>query len=146
MATSASGGAQRGGWSYTLKTQNLMKDPPASQPSLSEGLRMGAFMAHRRVNMVADVDPNVDNRNFRRSNPVGERQELGPLSQRSGRETPAVQSPEAVRLRQQAQVDAAYRDPANMTTLEKTRANNMAGVSRAEQLDVYRRRRGPASR
>jgi len=54
----------RGGWSWTLQTENRMKDPQP-QLSLSQSLRLGAYCAHRQL-----VDVGPDYRNFRRSTPV----------------------------------------------------------------------------
>ena len=65
MATSLSGGAQRGGWSWTLTTKNVMQDPQP-QPSLSEDLRLSAGLAHRR-----QIYSGPEFRSYRRSNPLG---------------------------------------------------------------------------
>lgn len=54
----------RGGWSYTLPTENILKDP-RPQPSLSEGLRLGVGKAHRQ-----QVHGGDEFRNFRRSTPM----------------------------------------------------------------------------
>jgi hypothetical protein len=53
--------AGRGGWSTTIITENLMKDP-REQPSLSQGLLLGVGKAHRR-----QVHGGPEFRNYRRS-------------------------------------------------------------------------------
>ncbi len=54
----------RGGWSWTLTTQNLMKDN-YPQKSLTEDLQRGAALAHRQV-----VHGGPEFRNFRRTLPL----------------------------------------------------------------------------
>ena len=157
---SGSHAGARGGWSNTLTTENLMKDP-GEQLSLSQSLRLGVGMAHRHLNMVSDVLP-IDNRNFRRSEPVSNRQELGPLASRA-RETTTGQSPDAVRERQWAQQLALGNDPSgmaagNITSIDLDRRSfnlppsgewqdtrSTVGMSRQRQLEMYRLGRGKPS-
>jgi hypothetical protein len=63
----------KGGWKPPLLTVNLLEDP-GTQPSLSQGLRLGAMMAHRQTCMDARTG---DARNFRRSLPTGNKARVG---------------------------------------------------------------------
>jgi hypothetical protein len=63
----------RGGWSNPLLTINLMNDPKA-QASLSQGLRLGAMMAHRQTCMDRRTG---DARNLRRSIALGHKARVG---------------------------------------------------------------------
>jgi hypothetical protein len=63
----------KGGWRNPLLTVNLMEDLKA-QPSLTQGLRLGAVMAHRQTCM--DVRTG-DARNARRANPAGNKARVG---------------------------------------------------------------------
>jgi len=55
----------KGGWSVTIQTVSLLADP-LPQPSLSEGLALGAKKAHRQ-----EVHGGNEFRNFRRTTPTG---------------------------------------------------------------------------
>jgi hypothetical protein len=66
MATSPSGGASRGGYSWTLTTVNTMSNAKP-QASLTQYLAAGVYRAHRQ-----DVRGGVEHRNFRRSNYFGQ--------------------------------------------------------------------------
>jgi len=63
----------KGGWKNPLLTVNLLEDP-GPQPSLTQGLRFGAVMAHRQHSMDSRTG---DARNFRRSNPSGNKARVG---------------------------------------------------------------------